>query len=743
MATTREPRPDRPRPLQGVRVLELPGDVATRYVGRLFARCGAEVAMAGEPDDGRIGFGGVAGGVFGRWLDEAKDERDPDGRPDIVIAGQDRTSVVTGQEVAQRLGEATLLAVTWFDLAGPYADWPATDETILALSGLAYSFGEQEGPPTLAQGHAPQIIAGVTAFNAAVAALLAPRPRRPRRVDVNVFEAVMCLSELSAVAGLENEDIRSLRLGVNRFVPTYPCSSYRTADGWAGVTCLTPAQWSALCSATGQPERAADDRYATAVRRLFRADEVDAFLAPAIESRTTDEWVTEAKTRRIPITPMPRPGELPDDAHWKARDSFTNLDGIAVPGLPARMSFDGHARESRQPRAVAGPLSGVRVVDFTMGWAGPLATRFLSDLGAEVVKIESDGHPDWYRGWEENEAGDPPRHEVQSHFNTLNRNKLGIVVDLGTDAGRAVAERLVAGADVVIENFAAGVLDGLGLGRRVQRGLSPGVVTVTMAAFGSEGPLSGLRAYGSTVEQASGLPFVNGHEDWPPCVQHVAFGDPVAGLYAVAMVLVGLAGRERLGGADIDLSQVECLFQLAADAIVAAQVIGEPLPRLGSRRARAAPCCVVPGAEDDTWIAVAVHGEDAWRGLCAALGMASWAKDPELATPDGRNRRTDDIEAELARWAGARPAEAAAATLRDHGVASSPVQPAHTLGHDSQLVATGFWETMKRRYVGEHTLAAPPFRFDGERPRARRPAPTLGEHTDRVLGSVPEGATET
>lgn len=129
---TSEPGADPSRPLQGVRVLELGGDVGTRYVGRLFARYGAEVVRRGSSDDRRIGFGTAAGAMFGRWLDDSKHERDLKGAPDIVIAGQDRDSVVAGEEVARRLNETTLLALTWFDLAGPYADWPATDETILA-----------------------------------------------------------------------------------------------------------------------------------------------------------------------------------------------------------------------------------------------------------------------------------------------------------------------------------------------------------------------------------------------------------------------------------------------------------------------------------------------------------------------------------------------------------------------------------------------------------------------------------
>jgi len=702
----------------------MPGEVATRYVGRLFAQLGADVIAVGRRDDQRLGYGGARGVAYGRWLDAGKvmlDQAPTDQDVDLVICGQDGEALASALEAAPP--GVPRLELTWFAPEGPYADWRGADEIILALTGLAYGFGEPAGPPMLAQGHGPQLAAGLTAFNAALAALLWPKRHRPRRIAVNIFEAAMCFTETGALT-TRVDGSTSSRLGVNRFVPTYPCSSYRTSDGWVGVTALTPAQWRALAQLVGRPDLADDPRFATAYERLMLGDEVDSILQPVFRQRTTAEWVALGDAHRIPTAPMHRPGELPTVEHWVDRASFGEFEGsgLSGPTLPFRMSFDG-ARAAFQPSAGEGPLSGLKVVDFSMGWAGPLCTRTLGDLGAEVVKVESISHPDWWRGWEIVADADPPPIEIRHNFFAVNRNKRDVVIEMTASDGLAQARALVSAADVVVENFAAGVLAKLGLGPAVQRALRPGLISISMPAFGNGGPLSGLRAYGSTVEQASGLPFMNGEAHWPPCLQHVAYGDPLAGLYAAAAVVAALHGRDRLGGCDIDLAQVACLFQFGADAIIAEQVEGSAVPRTGLTRARTRLTAVLPAQGADRWLAVSAGDDAAWRAICDVVGMAEHAPG-------------DEVETALAAWVHGRDAHAAAAQLQSAGVAAAPVQPTHDLTSDPQLAASAFWTFMERRYVGRHMVSEAPFTYDGRRPSLRLPAPTLGEHNDEVFAEL-------
>lgn len=708
--------------LADLTVVEIGDDVAVRFCGHLFAALGARVLRASASGDKGIGYAGHCGEAYGAWLDAGKTVGpvDPGQSCDLVIGGLARESLKSAEGHAHASG-APFLAMSWFAATGPYSRWQANDEVIAALNGTAYVFGERDGPPMLVQGHSAQLTTAAVAFNAALAVMMQAPSARPQRIDVNVFEAALCYCEAGALTGLL-PDGAAVRLGINRFNPTYPGAPYRTSDGWIGLTCLTPAQWTAMCRLIGRPELAEDLRFATAADRLAHSDAVDAALTPAILIRTTDEWVELGVAHRIPITPMPRPGELPDTPHWVGRGAFAEfgLGSVQGPVLPYKISTTGQAYSRARTQGPDGPLAGLRVIDFSMGWAGPLAARTLADLGADVIKVECDSHPDWWRGWEAGSV-DRDERETKHNFIDMNRNKRGVDLDLATPSGLAKAKVLVADADVVIENYAAGVLEKLGLGPSEQRRLSPGVVSLSMPAFGNSGPLSGVRAYGSTVEQASGLPFVNGEGDWAPAQQHVAFGDPISGLFAAGAVLACLHARSKLGGATIDLAQVACLFQLAADAIVAEQVLGSTVPRTGHSRARLPFCAIVPCQGEDRWLLAAPNDEDQFETMAAIVG--------------GLNTHA------LKAWAAKRTAEDGAELLQSAGVCAAPVTPPHELTYDPQLATSEFWLAQKREFVGPHLVAASPFRFDGARPKLRRPAPVLGEHTAEVFADLSAEAT--
>ncbi|MFV0309778.1 MAG: CoA transferase [Desertimonas sp.] len=664
------------RLLTGLHVGVVTDGVAARYAGRLAAQLGATVTRT---DTDRR-----EDSVLARWLAEGTtivDDVLTTARPaDVLIVGSDPETVDTWTRRWSETGHrATLVVLNWFDPDGPYAHLPGRDDVVYALSGIAYPFGPREGPPIVADGHLPQILGGVNALLAALGAVAAPPHTRSRRVDVSVLEAMIALAEPPASASRDGGGAPSRRLGINRFDPSYPTTSYRTTDGWVGVSCLTPPQWAGLAELIGRPELADVERYLTSRGRLAFADEIDALIAPYAARRTTDEIVASALTRRLPICPMPRPDELPHHPHWVMRQSFDAVPGrpdvlaprapyIVGPAPPIAPAGDGSTASADAP------LAGVRVADFTMGWAGPYATRLLADLGADVVKVEHASHPDWWRGWDDERDADPPPTELQNHFNVMNRGKRSAGFDLGDHDGLHAARRLIAGADVVVDNFASGVMDRLGLGPAAQRELNPGIVSLTMPAFGSDGPLAQLRAYGTTVEQSCGLPFANRPPGGPPALHHVALGDPIAGMFGALALLAGLHARRRGVPAQVELTQVECLFQVAASAIVGDQ--SSPGPT-AVRRDRSP---VVP----------VDRGADRWA-----------------------------LVAETARTS-----------------VEVPIQRPDELGHDPQHAATALWGTLDRRYVGYHSHARQPFRFDGERLPLRTPAPLLGEHTDAVLGEL-------
>ncbi len=732
-----------PSPLEGVVVVEACGAVAARYCGKLFAAHGATVLRTptAVKQDGLPGS--KAGRAYAAWLDEGKRPAEADlpgaltqaaSVPHLVIAGLSPPDVDAAAQAIAAAPGPLLLGLTWFGHSGPYRDWLGSDALIHAMTGIAYPFGEAAGPPTLPQGHAPQMIAGVTAYLAAVAGLAGRRRGGSvRRVDVNVFEAHLCFTE-SGVAARALGGPASLRRGVNRFTPTYPASSYPTAEGWLGITALTPPQWRALCELVGLPALAADPRLATAEMRLERADAVDAALGPALLKRTAAEWLALGQARRIPLAPLPTPAEVLRTPHWQMRGSFAPVrlgaEEFLAPALPYRLRPVQAGEKPAARVAGSGLLGDVRVLDLTMGWAGPLATRHLADLGAQVIKVESCSHMDWWRGWEQLPIGGPPTHEMRPAFALMNRNKRAITLELRKPAGLDVAKALAAQCDLVIENFAPGVLGRLGLPDSALRRENPGLVTLSMGAFGSHGPWSAFHAYGSTTEQACGLPWVNGQAGWPPCIQHVAYGDAVAGLYAAAVAVTALFGRIALGGAEVDLSQVECLFQLGAQPLIAAAVEGGQPARTGSRRPGVVPCGCFPAQAPDTWVAVAAETDAHWRALCGVLEQEAWLGRSRAAIEEAT------IEAELTRWTRQYPAAQAAALLRAAGVPAAQVAPTSTLLEDEHLRANGIWHWLERRHLGRHLVSAAPYRIDGARPPLGSAAPTLGEHNVEVLTGV-------
>ena len=221
-------------------------------------------------------------------------------------------------------------------------------------------------------------------------------------------------------------------------------------------------------------------------------------------------------------------------------------------------------------------LRGIRIVDLSMGWAGPLATRHLADMGAEIIKVESCVRFDWFRGWEASQRWiDDNRAEKHPPFNSLNRNKLDVTLDLSRKRGRELLLQLVGLSDAVIENFAASVLPKLGLGYEEFKRVQPAIVMVSMPGFGARGPWRNYRAYGSTAEQAAGLPHLSGDPESPPTHVHIALGDAVAGLNGAAAMLTALRHLRRTGkGQFVDLSHSECLFPFGVHGLAEQALTG-------------------------------------------------------------------------------------------------------------------------------------------------------------------------
>ena len=779
--------------LDDIHVVDLDGTVATAYCGKLFRDLGAEVTNLEPPGEGHPIRGlppfhpeaaaPEASGLATYLSLGKRSVAGRRGRRRASLALLRAADVILDTDPGpnrQLEADQIRLSISWFGASGPYAGRAATDQVISTHIGAVRAVGPAEGPPMLTTGHTPQVVAGTLAYVAGVGHLLARESGHltaPIHLDVSIFEAAMCITEPGPPGSLATGVIRP-RVGINRFWPTYPTGIYPCRDGWLGVTTVTPSQWRSLCSLLGVAELGSDPRYQVSINRLEDADAIDAALGPRFLERTALEWVDAGQAARIPLALAPTPAELFELEQFRDRGAWVEAEHpdqgrFPTAGTPFRLhrtpaiaggraprlgEHNGVTLESPQsdsalPKGASRPhpadgacrrpglLRDIRIIDLTMGWAGPLASRQLADMGAEVIKVESCQYFDWWRGWESTpESIEQKLYEQSTAFNSANRNKFGITLDLTSRRGKGLLLRLVAISDAAIENYTASVLPKLGLGYERLCEVNPELVMVSMPPFGASGGWMDHRAYGSTVEQASGLPHLNGRAEDPPTMQHVAFGDPIAGINAAAALLTALRHRRRTGeGQYVDLSHVQSIFPLAAHGLVEQAIRGAPPARCGGRHPLHAPWGVYPCIGAEPWITITVETDEQWRRLCDTLGMDD--SDSRFNTAFARKGREDELDRTIAARTQLHDGMALERRLAAVEVPSAVVRNTLDVLYDPHLEARGYWQWRDRAFVGNQPNASAPYRplrGDGEnRPYAVEwPAPTLGQHGRQVLSRL-------
>ncbi|MGL3104255.1 CaiB/BaiF CoA transferase family protein [Bradyrhizobium sp. BR 1432] len=328
-------------------------------------------------------------------------------------------------------------------------------------------------------------------------------------------------------------------------------------------------------------------------------------------------------------------------------------------------------------------------------------------------------------------------YERRQAFCVMNRNKRGITLDLSRPQGLALAKRLVAGADVVVDNYSVNVLPKLGLGYDVLRRLNPRLVMLSMSAFGANSLYRDCRAYGSTLEQGSGLPIVVGNPDGPPVMSHVAFGDAVGGLNGCAAVLVALIHARNTGrGQFIDVAQIECMMPFAAPWITFQSIGGMPLPKYGTRHPQFVPYGSFRCSGEDSWVMLAAIDEKMWQRLAMVIGRPDWAIDVSLQSAEARRCIEDEIERAIEAWTITRDADQAMSKLQAGRIAAGVARQPTDLLTDPHLRSRAFLQEVERAFIGLHPQPSMPIR-DGSGPVAiRTAAPTLGEHNNEILSGL-------
>ena len=673
------------------------------------------------------------------------------GEADIVVdsgrPGLAHAFGTSAEQLADQFGHLVTMSVTDFGASGPRASWTATDPVLYAMSTALSRSGPTIGAPVLP----PEGIASATAAAQAAWALLAAYYNRLRcgtgdYIDFARFDAVVLA--LDPPFGTQGQ-AATARTGVERWrgrpknQDLYPIFGCR--DGHVRICVLSPRQWHGMRAWLGEPEQFSDPRFDTIAARVQAFGELGALIAALFADQTMAQLVAEGQAHGVPIAAVLTPSAALDSDHFAEVGAFTDTE--LAPGVPARVPVgywvvDGQRAGWRTPAPAAGsgearwlyppfrpeptvtagqlPLTGVRIVDLGIIVAGGELSRLFGDLGAEVIKVESHAYPDGLRQKRDGQA-------LSEAFARAHRNNLGMGLELRTEAGAAVFERLVAASDAVFANFKPGTLAALGFSYDRLRQINPRVVLAESSAFGDTGPWSTRMGYGPLVRATTGVTSL-----WTSA-QHIdtgarhsfydattVFPDHVVGRITAIGALAGLIRRKRCEvGAHVHVSQAEagvnqldtCYVVLAAEAQGGMGQGGLAERELSEGEAEH---LLLPCAGDDEWCVVSVRSNQDRRALAEIVGDSG-----------------------LGEWAAVRTPAEVAQRFQAAGVAAGPMQRADDVLGDPQLRSRHVLTDMAHP---DFEVALPsesgPAVFRNIPPAPLRPAPLPGADTRRVCRDV-------
>ena len=380
------------------------------------------------------------------------------------------------------------------------------------------------------------------------------------------------------------------------------------------------------------------------------------------------------------------------------------------------------------------PLSNIRILDLTHVWAGPLGARFLSDLGAEVVKIEAPfgrGPREFpyepLGGWIGGEPGDEPWN-LNAIFVKLHRNRKSLCLDLKLERAKELFLELVKHADIVIENFSARAMPQMGLGYKTLQDANPRIIYVSMPGYGMTGPYRDRVAFGPTVEPLSGLTNMLGYSPDEPRNSAMALMDPIGATHAAASVATALLQREQTGkGCLVEMSLHEGGVTYSGPWLIDEQLGNSP-KCIGNRHPAMAPHNVYPSKGEDKWISIACKNDFQWQQLCKLVGSDL---NHQLGLKE-RQLKHGDIDSVVSNWTSQRSNIEATTELQDVGIAAGPVNTTPQITADLQVQARGFYLPIERFNT---PMPGNPIQMQGIDRSQWTQCPALGEHNYDVLES--------
>lgn len=378
----------------------------------------------------------------------------------------------------------------------------------------------------------------------------------------------------------------------------------------------------------------------------------------------------------------------------------------------------------------AGPLAGIRVLDISTLFAGPLAATFLGDFGADVIKIEHPAKPDAARGH------GPSKDGVNLWWKTLGRNKRTATINLSSPEGAELLLRLVGDADVIIENFRPGTLERWGLGPEQLHAANPRLVIARVTAFGQFGPYSTRPGFGSLAEAMSGFAALTGEPDGPPTLPPFGLADGIAALATSYSIMVALRSAEQSGvGQVIDMAIIEPILMLLGGQITTFDQLGTVQKRSGNRSVNNSPRNVYRTIDGD-WVAVSTSSQSIAERVLRLVGRPELVDEPWFSSGHTRAQHADELDAAVSSWIAARSTVAVLAAFEQAEAAVAPVYDVRGILADPQYTALETVQTVDDEELGPMKMQNVLFRLSETPGSIRWPGRRHGRDTDEVLEKI-------
>lgn len=778
--------------LEGVRVLELGNMVSAAYATKLLADLGADVIKVEEPGGDLARTRGPfpqgqpdpeQSGLF-LYLNTNKrgvtlDIRQDAERLKSLIAQTDvlihnyappamaelGLSYATFQQANPSL---VMCSITPFGLTGPYKDYRAYELNLAHGGGWAWlSPGASDWPdlpPLKAAGHQADFQGGLAAAMTSLAAYgKAYETGQGEHIDLSIQEFVASFLEQNFVYYSYMGQVAS-RLG-RRLI--YPWGMYQCQDGLIFVVTVEQDQWERLVDLMGNPEWASWEIFKDPFVRAENWDVLKTYLDEWMQGWTVQDLFEAGQERRICFAPVLSMESMAQQEQLKARNFFVDVTHPKA-GTLTHLGPPYQLKEPwwdiRRPAPLLGehndevlrelasptpnpqpptpnpslPLEGLRVIDFSWAWAGPYCALQLAHLGAEVIRVESQVRPDLGRRVPIYPTGMEPSLNRSGYFNQWHQGKKSTLLNLSKPEAIPIVTALIEKSDVVVENFATGVMERLGLGYEELAKRNPALIMASISGYGHSGPQKNYMGYGPAIVPLTGLSSLTGYPGSGPQEVGISYGDPNGGLNAAVAITAAVTARKRTGkGQHIDASLWETMAALLAEGWMDYAMNATQPPRSGNRDAWMAPhnCfrCAGQEADQDEWVTIICGTDKEWQALCQAIGHTHLSQDSRFRTAVGRKANEDELERLLTEWTKERTKWEVTEALQAVGVAAFPSMNSKDLSEDPHLNARGFFARLPHAEVEMQTHIGIPWRLTAAPNGVRSSAPLMGQDTAYVM----------